>query len=116
MPRLSLGTDLSAVDGQTIYLAYVLLSRTAFVVRIDLSLVQNDDSGDPGPEFSDQMEMSGSITFESSAGQSVTVTDITDATEPYEWNPPNLTDVRAFTNHVAGLTDRSLTVTFNDNP
>ena len=45
----------------------------------------------------------------------LTVTGISDSTEPYSWSPINSAEVVAFANHVAGLTDRSLTVTFNDN-
>ena len=61
------------------------------------------------------METSGTITFVASDSQSVTVTGISDATEPYEWEPSNVTAIRALADHIAGLTDQSLTVTFNDN-
>ena len=48
-------------------------------------------------------------------GNSVIITGISDSTEPYSWVPTNNVDVLTFALHVNSLTDRSLTVTFNDN-
>ena len=61
------------------------------------------------------MEMNGTITFTASDGDKVSVTGISDSIEPYLWTPTNSSDVAAFAEHVAGLADRSLTVTFDDN-
>ena len=74
-----------------------------------------ETGGDPGPEFSDQMETAGTITCVASDAETVVVTGISDATEPYFWSPPNQVDVAAFADHIAGLADQSLTVTLNDN-
>ena len=47
---------------------------------------------------------------------SLTVTGIADSTEPYVTGyHQTLADVRSFGQHLSTLTDRSLTVTFNDN-
>ena len=61
------------------------------------------------------MENSGTITIVASNGDSLTVTGISDSSEPYVWNPSNIADVNTFANTLQGLADQSLTVTFNDN-
>ena len=61
------------------------------------------------------METAGTVTVMASDGSTLTVTGISDSTEPYNWIPTNITDVIAFADALAGLADRSLTVTFNDN-
>ena len=61
------------------------------------------------------MEATGTIHFVASDGSELTVTGITDSTDPYSWTPSNATALYAFANIVGGLSDRSLTITFNDN-
>ena len=61
------------------------------------------------------MEASGTITFVASSNDTLVITGISDSTEPYAWTPANSTDAAAFYALFGGLTDKSLTVTFNDN-
>ena len=114
---ISLGESLS-IDGMTeIWLHYLQFPRTSSIVFLRLQ-DHAGPAGSPGlagPDFSDDMEMEGTITVTASDGVSVTITGISDATEPYGWTPSNIVDVRAFTNHVSRLPDQSLTVTFDDN-
>ena len=62
------------------------------------------------------MEMSGTITLVASDNEVLVLTGISDSTEPYSWTPSNFVAAKAFSDHVAGLGDRALTVTLNDNP
>ena len=61
------------------------------------------------------MEQNGTIKLTASNGDTLTLTGISDATEPYQWSPSNIAAVRTFATTLNGLTDRSLTVVFNDN-
>ena len=115
---LSLGTALSQ-DGITeLFLGRVFAYFTGVPVDlmgIRIASSQSVNSNDAGPDFSDQMESSGTITFVAEDGSSVEVTGIGDATEPYFWTPSNSAAVLAFFSGVDGLTGQSLTVTFDDN-
>ena len=115
--NIALGTSLS-VDGATeLYLAYLRLPNApGSSTDTQIQLSEGTGAGDElGPEFSTQMEQSGTITLEASDNSSLTITGISDASDPYQWTPANNNDVRAFGAILSALTDRSLTVTFNDN-
>ena len=115
---LPLGNALSA-NSSNIFLNRLILQRASSNIpghtQIQLSPDQMTGGTGAGPEFTDAMEMNGSITFMASDGMSVTVTGIGDSTEPYAWTPSNASDVASLADHIVGLTDRTLTVTFNDN-
>ena len=119
--NLDLGASLS-VDGATsLYFQRFFLvreNRGAGTGRVELQLNATESGVDQvgGPEFSDQMEQNGTITIVASDGETVVITGISDATEPYQWIPSNAAAVAAFAEHVVGLADRTLTITFNDNP
>ena len=115
--RISLGTSLS-VDGTTELMLAFVFFRDNGQLAIQLAL-STEPRGDVGPDFSDQMESEGIITFSDPAGTLV-VTGIGDATEPYSWTPSNSVESRAFHDAVddAWRTQAlvpNLTVTFNDN-
>lgn len=112
--HISLGTSLS-VDGSTVlYFARIELRRGigGLGLSLRLSSTPTEASGLPGPDFSDQMEAEGSLTFVASNGATLVVTGISDSTEPYVWEP--VADVRSFADILAGLTDQTLIVTFDD--
>ena len=116
-----LGTSLSTDGSINLYLGQLEFVRTASHVfgRLEVRLApdQTTSVSPFGPEFSDAMESSGTITYVASDGETLTVTGISDSTEPYVWIPtePKRTEVASFADHLAGLSDQSLTVTFNDN-
>ena len=113
--RLDLGLSLAAPGVSGMFLDTLAIARSG---RVLLRLAPSQTAGEvpAGPDFSDQMEMSGTITFRASDGQEVTVTGISDSTEPYAWIPSNSAAVGSFANHVASLiSNRGLTVTFDDN-
>ena len=114
--HISLGSDLSANMAIDVYLGVLSLPFT----NVSDMLVQlSDGSGEsdflPGPDFSTQMETDGTIIIVASDDSTLTVTGISDSTDPYAWSPSNAIEVYAFANTLASLFDRSLTVTFNDN-
>ena len=113
--HLSLGSSLSK-SGREIFLGRLQLRRigeaNSYGINLATSLLSSDTLS--GPDFSDQMENSGMITTVASDGETLVVTGIIDSTEPYTWEPANATAVLAFANHLAGLADRSLVVTFDD--
>ena len=116
---IPLGNSLSANGGDQ-FLGNWRLFRSVppighNLVRIEIADSQTADDSTNGPDFSEQMEMSGTIIFMASSGASVTITGISDSTEPYNWNPSNASEIYAFANTLAGLSDRSLTIIFNDN-
>ena len=113
---ISLGSSLSA-SGNEIFLGRLslLFSGSGNTIFLRLALDATSDPLLTGPDFSDQMEASGTIRIVASNGSEVTVLGILDATEPYIWEPSNAADVRSFANTVRGLTNRSLVLTFNDN-
>ena len=124
--NIDLGTTLSINGTTRLWLQELSLRHTAGSQstqgRINISLVTSrTDTAFRrlGPDFSTQMEQHGTITFEASDGDTVVVTGIIEtdipATEPYAWIPSNAADVAAFATHVTGLTDKTLTITFNDN-
>ena len=113
--HISLGTTLS-VDGATaLFLGSFKFPRT---LTNNFTLALSDGQGgtedNPQPEFSNQMEMFGTIHCVTSDSTELTITGISDSTEPYNWIPSNVADVITFGDHIWGLTDRSLTVTIND--
>ena len=117
--RPALGVALSADGATPLYFAHLDLHRTSpFIGRITLYLASVATGGPApataGPEFSDQMEQSGRITFTASNGESVTVSGISDATEPYQWIPANSSAVAGLAETIATLVDKSLTITFDD--
>lgn len=113
--RVSMGSSLS-VDGNTnIFFARMQLPRTSQNANIQLATGTEGESL-AGPDFSTRMELIGTIQFTASNGDSVTITGINDSTEPYSWLPSNIGEVNTFANTLAGLTNRSLTVTFDDDP
>ena len=116
--RLDLGTSLSSDPSENRYLAFLSCSTSSFSLgQLVIALVssQTEDLNSPIPSaFSDEMLMDGEITFVASDGTSVVVTGISDTTETYNWLPSNGADVGAFFNNIRGLTNRDLTITFDD--
>ena len=113
--NIPLGASLSEGGNTPLFLGQLQLPRDLNTnIYIALSQTVGLDDTIPGPDFSPQMEAGGTITFVASNNDSVVLTGISDATEPYLWTPSNLIDVRAFSEIVVSLTDRSLTVIFND--
>ena len=112
--RPNLGLSLAAPGVSSMFFSQLQLVRPSIPsqagnVTLRLGLTSRGaDVG--GPDFSDQMETSGTITLRASDGQEVILTGISDSTEPYQWTPANAAAVATFANHVAGLSDRSLTV------
>ena len=120
--NLALGTTLS-VDGQTelFFQRFALRRNNGAVssrgqVTLQLNATSTGVGQVDGPEFSDQMEASGTITIRGSDDETIVLSGIGDATEPYQWMPANASAVAAFADRILGLTDRTLTITFNDNP
>ena len=114
-----LGTVLSADGSTELFLADLYLPLQSFTVTtITLRLASSQTDSNPdaiGPDFSDAMEASGTMTLTASNGDSVTIPfSGTDPVEPYSWEPTNLAEVNTFANTLAGLADRSLTVVFDD--
>ena len=81
-------------------------------LRFAPSQVLNENLANP--DLSDSFEASGSIVIEASDGETLTLTGITDSTEPYAWTPSNSADVIAFGTHVVSLTDTSIDITFSE--
>lgn len=68
-----------------------------------------------GQDFSSQMEQNGTIAVTASNGDTLSIAmGGADSREPYQWTPSNSAEVHTFANTLAGLSDRSLTVTFDD--
>lgn len=112
---LELGSSLSD-SGNPIFLQLVVLPRTGHttnVVTIHLAGSQTEGLTQRR-DFSTAMETNGTITFVASDNNQLVVSGIGDSTEPYVWTPSNATAVVAFADHVNGLTDRTVTVTFDD--
>ena len=112
-PRPDLGTTLS--NGEQRYLSSFILRNTLAFDSVEIGLSPTLFSDEAGADFSDEMEMSGSITAVASNGSMLVITGLIDATEPYAFNPPNEADVVVFANLILGLTDQSITLTFDDN-
>ena len=114
-PRPSLGSELSEGGGEQWIQLFSFPLTLQQQVDIRISPAQTGEGVSPGPDFSSQMEMFGTITCELADSETVVITGISDATEPYYWTPSNLAEIYAFANHALGLADRTLTVTFDDN-
>ena len=115
--HITLGSTLSVGGSTELFLGRFILPRIpSSTIGIQLSDGSGGSEAGLGPEFSDQMENSGTITIVASNSDSLTVTGISDSSEPYVWTPSNIADVNTFANTLQGLADQSLTVTFNDSP
>ena len=114
-PTLDLGASLSS-DTMNRYLSFLRVTRATGGIQLHLGGTPTDTTATPGHDFSDDMEMNGSVTLAASDSSSVTVMFGSDTIEPYEWTPSNAAAVISWASAAAGLSDGSLTVTFNDNP
>ena len=115
LPRISLGTSLAAVEGTELFLGTINLLPSGFTqLRLTPNSTSSPSPQSPGPEFSNQMETQGTITLVSSAGNSLVIAGIGDSSEPYQWNATNVTEISDYLVHVSGLTDQSLSITFDD--
>ena len=117
--RPSIGSALSA-EGDELWVTNITIRRSTAPTnrgRIILQLVdvQTESPAESSDLLSDTFEAQGTIEFVASDGESVVITGITDMTEPYQWLPTNAVAVGNFGTHVAGLSARDITVTFNDN-
>ena len=115
---ISLGNTLSVGGATELFFGYLTLG--VFGGGSSVSIRLSDGTSDPsdaGPDFSELMENEGSITFTASDSSSVTVFMAgSDSADPYNFSPSNSADVQVFADNLIGLTDRSLTVTFDDSP
>ena len=111
-PRINLGPSLSSVPGMDIWFSDMSLAfNGSGRVSITLDFMAN---GAQKADFSDAMEQNGTITYRASDGQTLVVDMGDDEDEPYIWNASNGQEIADFANHVDGLTDQSIIVTFND--
>ena len=113
--HLALGSALSVGAAIQLFWGILIFGRANGEARVQLSDGTGAAEVVAGPDFSLQMENFGTLEFVASNGDSLTLTGIVDATEPYQWTPTNSAEVMAFAEILVGLTDRSLTVTLNDN-
>ena len=116
--NISLGTSLS-IDGATeLFLGRIRFTQTGTAVTIGLASSLTGVYNQTGPDFSDQMEMSGTLTVTASDGTSLVLTGIggSDEIEPYNWFVPDQqTELNALANAIASDLTGSVTVVFNDN-
>ena len=115
--RPSLGSALSQDGSTTLYLAVLGLFRSGAQrgqIFMQLASSQSQSPTEAGPDFSNQVKTQGSIVIRASDGRSLTVTGISDRTEPYTWTPTNLEELVSFANHVAGLGNKTVSVTVSD--
>ena len=78
---------------------------------VAISLIGTND------RFTVEFEATGRIIFESSDGETLEVTiGNADMSEPYRWIPSNSAEVITFAQHIRGLTDNSISLTFTDDP
>ena len=109
-----LGSQLSAGNATNLYLATLGFNSTnngSFLLQLSDG---SSDASDAGPDFSDDMEQTGTIRFVASNGSELVLTTTGgDSTEPYNWAPSNATQYRAFSATLIGLADKSLTITFD---
>ena len=112
---ISLGDALSA-DGNEIFLGRLNIPRFgSFPLVIRLAATSTENPFDfINDDFSSEMESSGTITITSSNGDTVTIVGISDPSEPYSWVPSNISELTTFGDTLAALTDRSLTIVFDD--
>ena len=111
-----LGTSLSSDGATNMFLGRLIFPRISTAeLQLRFAPSQTVEESEAGPEFSTQMEMHGTMVFTASDGSSVTITGISDSTEPYRWIPNNIAEVNTFANTLRSLFDRSLTITFDDN-
>ena len=109
-----LGSQLSADKATNLYLGVMGFSS---VNGGSFSLNLSDGSStasDAGPDFSSDMEQTGTIRFVASNGAELVLTTTGgDSSEPYNWVPSNPTQYRTFSATLIGLADKSLTITFD---
>lgn len=112
-----LGNEFSTDGRSSIYLAALIINRTspAGLIRLRLASARRGQAVATGPDFSSQMETSGTITLAHSTG-SVVLTGIGDSTEPYQWTPSNSAAIVTWVTRVIQAANRSITATFNDDP
>ena len=111
---ISLGSSLSPLNTE-ILLGRLQVPRDSaqeFGIELSRNYVPSIDAG---PEFTNHMRNSGTLSFVASNGDSLVVQGIGDQFEPYYWHPTNTAEIYAFGDTLAGLTDRSLVATFTDN-
>lgn len=121
----NLGSALSDL-GSDLYLRIVRIrGGTASVAgRVQLRLARSttENPAEVGPDFSTQMETSGSLTFVHPTVGSLTVAGpsaasnlSTDTSDPYSWRPSNKAEIVAFADAVGALpsADRGMTLTFD---
>ena len=110
-----LGSPLAQFPTETLLLGRLEIPRDS-AQDLGIELSRNfEPSLDTGPNFSNRMRNSGTLTFVASNGDSLVVQGISDDFEPYYWRPSNIAAVYTFGDILAGLTDRSLVATFTDN-
>lgn len=98
-------------DGGVAYLRFFTIPRAPFLthVELDTNATDSGSGGGAGPELSAKWESSESAIGIHVGGLSIVIPGPTapgssdDPTEPYIWTPPNVSEVRAFANSVAGL-------------
>ena len=107
-------------ESGTAVLAWLLLSRTTVTERVRIRLANNqtDPSLNALPDFTEMMEIDGTIEFAASNGSSVVIpgpgalgNTIVDVTEPYSYftTTTQMLEVRALANEIVTLSDRSIT-------
>ena len=116
LPGIDLGTSLSSNPNQNRHLRYFYLTIFGSSTNVHITLSSQPTGVAPDEDFSDEMEQNGNITFVNSAGASLVVEMGNDTTEPYTWSPSNSTDIRTWARATRDLSDRSLTITFDDSP
>ena len=100
-------------NGAEAYLSVVNLLQDRGIVQIRLSGFPGGEGTSAGPDFTDTMEASGTITLVSGS-QTLVLTGIGDSdnAEPYSWIPSDPDRVHAFRN--AYVSGTKVTVTFDD--
>lgn len=120
--RILLGSTLSA-SGNDVFFSFFRLPGTGSSL-VHLSLETSQVSSGVRADLTSTFEDEGFIRLVASDGTSVVMnapnhedstTSLSDSSEPYVWRINNVVDVRSFTVNLAGLTDKTLVVTFDDN-
>ena len=111
------GSDVGLIEPALVVGGVEAYLRTIYLAvgdRVDVytSFSNVGLGSDVGPEFTEQMENEGTITLVS-GGETLVLTGIADATEPYSWTPANQDEVDAFV--AAYVASAALSVTLNDN-
>lgn len=113
-PYISIDSDLSPGDYE-LWLFNVSVPRApGSTMGLRFADVPAGQPFEAGNDLSDLWETQGSVLLTASDGQGVNVR-AGDDSEPYIWTPSNIAEVNDFANHLAGLTDRTVTLTLTDN-